>query len=86
MTIVGDTSRRDGGPVVILAPSGRLGGARAVLDCSRIVDIGPAGVCVLFAGALACLCEGNELVLAAVRPGCRAVLAADGLWPALEMP
>ena len=101
MTMVGDTSRRDGGPVVILAPSGRLDGdnaraleaelsaiagcgARAVLDCGGIVDIGPAGLRALFAGALACLREGNELVLAAVRPGCRAVLAADGLWGALK--
>ncbi|MCY3671974.1 MAG: hypothetical protein OXH14_12985 [Alphaproteobacteria bacterium] len=59
-------------------------GHRAVLDCAGIVDIGPAGLRALLVGAIACLCEGNELVLAALRPGCRAVLAADGLQAALK--
>ena len=101
MTMAGDTSHREGGPVVILSPSGRLDGdsarvleaelsaiagcgARAVLDCGGIVDIDPAGLPALFSGALTCLREGNELVFAALRPGCRAVLEADGPWPAVK--
>ena len=59
-------------------------GRRAVLDCAGIVDIGPDGMRALFSGAIACLSGGNELILTALRPGCRVVLAADGLWPALK--
>ena len=74
----GDTARGVEGGLSAMAGRGR----RAVPDCAGIVDIGPAGLRALLAGA--CLCGGRELVLAALRPGCRAVLAADGLWPALK--
>ncbi len=48
-------------------------------DCAGIIDAGHVG---LSGGAMVRLYEGNERVLAALRPGCRAVLETDRPWPA----
>ena len=50
-----------------------------VLDCREIVYISSAGLRAILIGAKVCMKEGGELVVAALQPECRAVMAASGL-------
>lgn len=67
-----------------LRAAARHGGGRAVLDCRGITYISSAGLRVVVIGAKACLQEGGELAVAALRPDCRAVMEASGLLSVLR--
>ena len=67
-----------------LYAAARQGGGRAVLDCGGIAYISCAGLRALLLGAKACVQEGGELAVAALRPECRALLEASGLLSVLQ--
>ena len=59
-------------------------GNRTVLDCRGIAYISSAGLRAILIGAKACLQEGRELAIAALRPGCRTVMDTTGLLSVLN--
>ena len=67
-----------------LCSAARRGRGRAVLDCGDIAYISCAGLRALLLGAKACVREGGELAVAALRPECRALLEASGLLSVLQ--
>ena len=59
-------------------------GHRTVLDCGGIAYISSAGLRAILIGAKACLQEGRELAIAALRPDCRTVMEATGFLSVLN--
>ncbi len=67
-----------------IAAAAGPGLARVVLDCSAVAYISSAGLRALLLGARACLQEGREFIVAALRPECRSILDATGLLLVLD--
>ncbi len=67
----------------ISAAIGR-GTVRLVLDCERMSYVSSAGLRSLLIGAKACRQEGGALVVAALTPQCRSVIAMSGFLSIID--